>query len=103
MPPLVPQLRFALLTNDPDLKSKVDQRDLQEKVMVVENCLSLETAMESEDFAGVILDEPESRYFAKSLRIKWEFKFFENICVCRPPACMAYVESNTTGYGYGRA
>ncbi len=26
--------------------------------MVVENCLSLETAMESEDFAGVILDEP---------------------------------------------
>ena len=26
--------------------------------MVVEDCLSLETAMESEDFAGVILDEP---------------------------------------------
>ncbi len=26
--------------------------------MVVENCLSLEAAMESEDFAGVILDEP---------------------------------------------
>ena len=58
MPPHVPQLRFALLTNDPDLKSKVNRRDLQEKVMVVENCLSLEAAMESEDFAGVILDEP---------------------------------------------
>jgi len=26
--------------------------------MIVEDCLSLETAMESEDFAGVILDEP---------------------------------------------
>ena len=26
--------------------------------MVVEDCLSLETAMESEEFAGVILDEP---------------------------------------------
>lgn len=26
--------------------------------MVVEDCLSLETAMETEDFAGVILDEP---------------------------------------------
>ncbi len=58
MPSHVPQLRFALLTSDPDLKSKVNRRDLQEKVMVVENCLSLETAMESEDFAGVILDEP---------------------------------------------
>ncbi len=58
MPPHVPQLRFALLTSDPDLKSKVNRRDLQEKVIVVENCLSLETAMESEDFAGVILDEP---------------------------------------------
>ena len=58
MPPQIPQLRFALLTNDPDLKTKVNQRDLHEKVMVVENCLSLENAMESEDFAGVILDEP---------------------------------------------
>ena len=58
MPSHVPQLRFALLTNDPELKSRVTGRDLQEKVMVVEDCLSLETAMESEDFAGVILDEP---------------------------------------------
>ncbi len=58
MPPRVPQLRLALLTNDPDLKSRVTGPDLQEKVMVVEDCLSLENAMESENFAGVILDEP---------------------------------------------
>ncbi len=58
MPPHVPQLRFAVLTNNPELKSRVTGRDLQAKVMVVEDCLSLETAMESEDFAGVILDEP---------------------------------------------
>ena len=58
MPSQPPQLRFALLTNDPELKSQVEGRDFQEKVMVVGDCLSLETAMESEDFAGVILDEP---------------------------------------------
>ena len=54
----VPQLRLALLTNNPELKSRVTSHDLEEKVMVVEDCLSLENAMESEDFAGVILDEP---------------------------------------------
>lgn len=58
MPAHASPLRFALLTNDPELKSQVAGRDLEEKVMVVEDCLSLETAMESEDFAGVILDEP---------------------------------------------
>jgi DNA-binding protein Fis len=55
-----PQLRFALLTNDPELKSRVLHRDLQDRVKVVNDCSSLETAMESEDFTGVILDEPSS-------------------------------------------
>ncbi|MDH5587287.1 MAG: hypothetical protein OEZ05_11720, partial [Nitrospirota bacterium] len=55
-----PQLRFALLTNDPELKSRAIHRDLQNRVKVVDDCSSLETAMESEDFSGVILDEPSS-------------------------------------------
>ncbi len=54
------QLRFALLTNDPELKSRAIHRDLQGRVKVVDDCSSLETAMESEDFSGVILDEPSS-------------------------------------------
>jgi len=58
MSPHVSQLRFVVLTKDPGLKSRVTRRNLQEKVMVVEDCLSLENAMESEDFSGVILDEP---------------------------------------------
>jgi len=58
MPSSVPQLRFVVLTKDPELQSRVTHRNLQEKVMVVEDCLSLETAMESEDFTGVILDKP---------------------------------------------
>jgi DNA-binding protein Fis len=58
MPSPVPQLRFVVLTKDPELQSRVTRRNLQEKVMVVEDCLSLETAMESEDFTGVILDKP---------------------------------------------
>jgi len=58
MPSPVPQLRFVVLTKDPELQSRVTHRNLQEKVMVVEDCLSLETAMESEDFTGVILDKP---------------------------------------------
>jgi DNA-binding protein Fis len=60
MTPAASQLRFALLTNDPDLKLRVNGPDLQDKVKVVDDCLSLETAMESEDFSGVILDEPGS-------------------------------------------
>ena len=55
-----PQLRFALLTNDPDLKSRAIHGDLQDRVKVVDDCSSLEIAMESEDFSGVILDEPSS-------------------------------------------
>ncbi len=57
------QLRFALLTKDPDLKSRVIHPDLQDKVKIVEDCSSLETAMESEDFTGVILDKPNSDVF----------------------------------------
>ena len=58
MPTHVPRLRFALLTKDPELKSRVTRRDLQHMVKVVDDCSSLEIAMESEDFTGVILDEP---------------------------------------------
>ena len=82
----IPQLRFALLTNDPELKSQVEGRDLQEKVMVVGDCLSLETAMESEDFAGVILDEPSPDISAKSFRTEWTIKFFERPS-CMPDPC----------------
>ncbi len=60
MTPPAPQLRFALLTNDPDLKLRVSGPDLQSRVKLVDDCSSLETAMESEDFTGVILDEPSS-------------------------------------------
>ncbi len=57
------QLRFALLTNDPELKSRVSQRDLQDRVKVVDNCSSLESVMHAEDFTGVILDEPNADVF----------------------------------------
>ncbi len=60
MPSRVSQLRFALLTNDPELKSRVSQRNLQDRVTVVDNCSSLESVMEAEDFTGVILDEPNA-------------------------------------------
>jgi len=60
MTPPASQLRFALLTNNPDLKLRVSGPDLQDKVKVVDDCSSLETAMESENFTGVILDEPSS-------------------------------------------
>ena len=58
MTPHIPQLRFALLTKDPELKSRVTCRDLQHTVKVLDDCSSLETAMDSEEFTGVILDEP---------------------------------------------
>ena len=58
MPARSRQLRFALLTKDLELQSRVTRRDLQDTVTVVDNYSSLETAMGSEDFTGVILDEP---------------------------------------------
>ena len=60
MPSHATPLRFALLTNDPDLKTRVSQRDLQDRVKVVDNCSSLESVMDAEDFTGVILDEPST-------------------------------------------
>ena len=50
-------IRFALLTQDPDLKSRVQGPDLQNAITVVEDCSSLEMAMRSQQFTGVILDE----------------------------------------------
>lgn len=58
MPFRTPQLRFALLTKDPELKLKVSGPELEDRVKVVDDCSSLEAAMESENFTGVILDKP---------------------------------------------
>lgn len=58
MPSSLPPHRFALLTKDPEVKSRVIRRDLQETVKVVDTYSSLETVVGSEDFTGVILDEP---------------------------------------------
>ena len=55
-----PQLRFVLLTKDPELKSRVRRRDLQDTIKVVDDYSSLEVAMGSEDFTGVIVDEPSA-------------------------------------------
>lgn len=55
--------KFALLTVDPHLKSKAQGRALQDTITVVENCSSLEQAMQSEHFTGVILDETSSHSF----------------------------------------
>jgi two-component system nitrogen regulation response regulator GlnG len=84
MPPQVPQLRFALLTKDPALKSRGTRRDLQEKVMVVEDCLSLETAMESEDFAGVILDEPSPDILPNLSELNGQLNFSKTFVYAGP-------------------
>jgi two-component system nitrogen regulation response regulator GlnG len=55
-----PKLRLALLTKDPELQSRVRCRDLQNTIKVVEDYSSLKAAMGSEDFTGVIVDEPGS-------------------------------------------
>jgi two-component system nitrogen regulation response regulator GlnG len=84
MPTHVPQLRFALLTKDPALKSRGTRRDLQEKVMVVEDCLSLETAMESEDFAGVILDEPSPDILPNLSELNGQLNFSKTFVYAGP-------------------
>ena len=80
----VPQLRLALLTNDPELKSQVSDRDLEEKVMVVEDCLSLENAMESEDFAGVILDEPSPDILPNLSELNGQLNFTKTFVYAGP-------------------
>ncbi|MEJ2229758.1 MAG: helix-turn-helix domain-containing protein [Nitrospirales bacterium] len=56
-------IRFALLTQDPDLKSRVQGPDLQNAITVMEDCSSLETAMRFQQFTGVILDESGPKFF----------------------------------------
>ena len=58
-----PHLHFALLTEDPDLKSKVRAPDLQDTITLMEDCSSLQTAMRSQQFTGVILDESGPKFF----------------------------------------
>jgi DNA-binding protein Fis len=56
-------IRFALLTQDSNLRSRVQDPDLQKAITVVEDCSSLEMAMQSEQFTGVILDESGPKFF----------------------------------------
>ncbi|GJL60214.1 MAG: hypothetical protein NPIRA03_30710 [Nitrospirales bacterium] len=56
-------IRFALLTQDPDLKSRVQGPDLQNTITVLDDCSSLEAAMRSQQFTGVILDESGKEFF----------------------------------------
>src|SRR5690606_4954399 len=57
-------IRFALLTQDSNLKSRIQGPDLKNTITVVEDCSSLETAMRSQQFTGVILDESGRKFFA---------------------------------------
>ncbi len=56
-------IRFALLTQDPDLKLRVQGPDLQNTITVLDDCSSLEAAMRSQQFTGVILDESGKKFF----------------------------------------
>ena len=56
-------LKFALLTEDPHVKSKAQGQALQNTITVMENCSSLEQAMQLEQFTGVIVDETSSHSF----------------------------------------
>ncbi len=56
-------LKFALLTEDPQVKSKAQGQALQNTITVMENCSSLEQAMQLEQFTGVIVDETSSHSF----------------------------------------
>lgn len=56
-------IHFALLTQDANLKSRVQGPDFQNTITVVDDCSSLETAMRSQHFTGVILDESGRKFF----------------------------------------
>ena len=63
MPSNPSHIRFALLTQNPDLRSRVQGLDLQNAITVLEDCSSLEVAMRSQQFTGVILDESGPKFF----------------------------------------
>jgi DNA-binding protein Fis len=50
-------MRFALLTQNPELKARVQGPELQDAITVLEDCASLEAAMHTQQFTGVILGE----------------------------------------------
>ena len=63
MPSNPSHIQFALLTQNPDLRSRVQGLDLQNAITVMEDCSSLEVAMRSQQFTGVILDESGPKFF----------------------------------------
>jgi DNA-binding protein Fis len=56
-------MKFALLTDNPRVKSKIQGQGLHQTITVVGDCSTLEAAMQSEQFTGVIIDEPTSQSF----------------------------------------
>ena len=56
-----PAIKFALLTEDPRVKSKVNGGTLQQTVTLVKDCSSLGQAMQSQHFTGVIIDDPTTQ------------------------------------------
>ena len=79
-----PQLRFALLTKDPELKSRVRRRDLQDTIKVVDDYSSLEAAMGSEDFTGVIVDEPSSDVLPNLSELNGQLNFSKTFVYAGP-------------------
>ncbi len=70
--------------------------------MVVEDCLSLETAMESEDFAGVILDEPSPDILPNLSELNGQLNLSKTFVYAGPLPCLAHIEPNSTDHGYNR-
>jgi DNA-binding protein Fis len=77
-------IRFALLTEDPDLKSRVQGPDLQNAIMVLDDCSSLETAMRSQQFTGVILDESGKKFFPALSALNGQLNLAETFIYAGP-------------------
>ena len=79
-----PSLHFALLTEDPELKSKVQAPGLQDTVTVMDDCSSLETAMRSQDFTGVIIDESGPNFFPSLLELNGQLNLSKTFIYAGP-------------------
>ena len=59
-----PPTHFALLTEDPHLRSRAQEPELQHTITVLEDQTSLEDTLRSKNLTGVILDESGQKYFS---------------------------------------
>lgn len=75
---------FALVTQDPHLKSRAQDPELQQTITVLEDRSSLQDTLRSKKLTGVILDESGQQYFSALSELNGELNLSNTFIYAGP-------------------